>query len=222
MRDAVCASSSSADFSCSAPCLQRFSSIYLLPEGDRCPNCDAVTLRVQSRGWNVAHADVSHQLVLRVRLARTAAQRTVHSGAVAEPLTKHRQLVAPKRGYPTDAKSRSHSGQFPVSSKKSSKYTSPRLSSSAMRSAECFAVLAVDRVRSHEVCLRRGIRPAVRPRRSSIARRVSPLRLVSLAANEQGWRVRATMKGHRVYLQSDVSREYTRACRRCPRAVARP
>lgn len=25
---------------------------YLLPEGDRCPNCDAVTLRVQSRGWN--------------------------------------------------------------------------------------------------------------------------------------------------------------------------
>src|SRR5215216_5645546 len=26
---------------------------YLLPEGDRCPNCDAATLRVQSRGWNV-------------------------------------------------------------------------------------------------------------------------------------------------------------------------
>lgn len=26
--------------------------LFLLPEGDRCPNCDAVTLRVQSRGWN--------------------------------------------------------------------------------------------------------------------------------------------------------------------------
>ena len=26
---------------------------YLLPKGDRCPNCDAVTLRVQSRGWNL-------------------------------------------------------------------------------------------------------------------------------------------------------------------------
>lgn len=26
---------------------------FLLPQGDRCPNCDAVTLRVQSRGWNV-------------------------------------------------------------------------------------------------------------------------------------------------------------------------
>ncbi|HWH52415.1 MAG TPA: hypothetical protein VN651_12790 [Gemmatimonadaceae bacterium] len=25
---------------------------YLLPEGDRCPNCDAATIRVQSRGWN--------------------------------------------------------------------------------------------------------------------------------------------------------------------------
>ena len=26
---------------------------YILPQGDRCPNCDAVTLRVQSRGWNL-------------------------------------------------------------------------------------------------------------------------------------------------------------------------
>lgn len=26
---------------------------YLLPEGDRCPNCDAVTLRIQSRWWNL-------------------------------------------------------------------------------------------------------------------------------------------------------------------------
>lgn len=25
---------------------------FLLPEGDRCPNCDAVTVRVQSRVWN--------------------------------------------------------------------------------------------------------------------------------------------------------------------------
>lgn len=24
----------------------------LLPRGDRCPNCDACTLRVKSRGWN--------------------------------------------------------------------------------------------------------------------------------------------------------------------------
>ena len=26
--------------------------LWILPEGDRCPNCDAVTLRVQSVGWN--------------------------------------------------------------------------------------------------------------------------------------------------------------------------
>jgi len=25
---------------------------YILPKGDRCPNCDAVTLRVKSTGWN--------------------------------------------------------------------------------------------------------------------------------------------------------------------------
>ncbi|HEX6537221.1 MAG TPA: hypothetical protein VF041_21755 [Gemmatimonadaceae bacterium] len=26
---------------------------FILPEGDRCPNCDTPTLRVRSRGWNV-------------------------------------------------------------------------------------------------------------------------------------------------------------------------
>ena len=26
--------------------------LLILPDGDRCPNCDAVTLRVQSAGWN--------------------------------------------------------------------------------------------------------------------------------------------------------------------------
>lgn len=25
---------------------------FILPSGDRCPHCDAVTLRVQSAGWN--------------------------------------------------------------------------------------------------------------------------------------------------------------------------
>ena len=26
---------------------------FLIPTGDRCPNCDAVTLRVHSTGWNL-------------------------------------------------------------------------------------------------------------------------------------------------------------------------
>ena len=26
--------------------------LWILPEGDRCPHCDAGTLRVQSAGWN--------------------------------------------------------------------------------------------------------------------------------------------------------------------------
>lgn len=25
---------------------------FILPEGDRCPNCDAVTLRMEARRWN--------------------------------------------------------------------------------------------------------------------------------------------------------------------------
>jgi hypothetical protein len=25
---------------------------YILPQGDRCPNCDAVTIRVESPAWN--------------------------------------------------------------------------------------------------------------------------------------------------------------------------
>jgi hypothetical protein len=25
---------------------------FIIPEGDKCPNCDAATLRVQSKGWN--------------------------------------------------------------------------------------------------------------------------------------------------------------------------
>ena len=27
---------------------------YILPQGDRCPNCDAVTLRLESTGWRSA------------------------------------------------------------------------------------------------------------------------------------------------------------------------
>lgn len=27
--------------------------LLILPAGDRCPNCDAATVRVQSRGWNL-------------------------------------------------------------------------------------------------------------------------------------------------------------------------
>lgn len=25
---------------------------YILPVGDRCPNCDGITIRVESKGWN--------------------------------------------------------------------------------------------------------------------------------------------------------------------------
>jgi hypothetical protein len=50
---------------------------YLLPEGDRCPNCDAATLRVQSRGWNV----------LLQCFARAGATSAVGTGLRSGPLT---------------------------------------------------------------------------------------------------------------------------------------
>jgi hypothetical protein len=27
--------------------------LWILPDGDRCPSCDALTIRVQSAGWNL-------------------------------------------------------------------------------------------------------------------------------------------------------------------------
>lgn len=33
-------------------CAATFVFLLILPRGERCPNCDAPTLRVRSRGWN--------------------------------------------------------------------------------------------------------------------------------------------------------------------------
>lgn len=81
--------------------------LYILPGGDRCPNCDAVTLRLQSRAWNTL-----------LPWFRT-------SWCIAcgwEGLLRREQPDdgPPQAGVPS-AKSRSQSGQFPLSSKKSSK-----------------------------------------------------------------------------------------------------
>ena len=72
---------------------------FILPEGDRCPNCDAVTLRVESKGWNF--------LMPRFRTSwciRCGWHGFLRINAQADL-----------------ASSSSHSGQLPVSSKKSSK-----------------------------------------------------------------------------------------------------
>ncbi|HEY2852558.1 MAG TPA: hypothetical protein VGJ18_06915 [Gemmatimonadaceae bacterium] len=63
---------------------------FILPDGDRCPNCDAVTLRVKSRGWNAlmpwfrtswCYECGWHGLLRRGELSpiATVAERTKHS-----------------------------------------------------------------------------------------------------------------------------------------------
>ena len=72
---------------------------YLLPEGTRCPNCDAETLRIESRRINF----------LMPRFRTSWCLDCGWHGLLRET------------GQPVVASSVSHSGQLPVSSKKSSK-----------------------------------------------------------------------------------------------------
>jgi hypothetical protein len=77
---------------------------YLLPEGVNCPNCDAVTLRVESRKLNF----------LMPKFRTSWCIECGWQGLLRErPTAALRQADA--------AWSRSHSGQLPESSKKSSK-----------------------------------------------------------------------------------------------------
>jgi hypothetical protein len=72
---------------------------YLLPDGVNCPNCDAVTLRVESKTWNF----------LMPRFRTSWCIRCGWHGFLR--ITGQADLTS----------SSSHSGQLPVSSKKSSK-----------------------------------------------------------------------------------------------------
>ena len=81
--------------------------LYILPEGDRCPNCDAVTLHVRSRGWNTL-----------MPWFRTS--WCIDCGWDGL-LRRSPPDDAPVQAGAPSANSRSQSGQFPLSSKKSSK-----------------------------------------------------------------------------------------------------
>lgn len=72
---------------------------YMMPESDRCPMCDSATLRVESRGWNVL-------------LPWFRTSWCYECGWEG--------LLRPPRGVAGDARTESHSGQLPLSSKKSS------------------------------------------------------------------------------------------------------
>jgi hypothetical protein len=72
---------------------------YMMPESDRCPLCDSVTLRVESRAWN--------------RLLPWFRTSWCYECG-------WEGLLRPARTPSTDANTASHSGQLPLSSKKSS------------------------------------------------------------------------------------------------------
>jgi hypothetical protein len=72
---------------------------YILPDGVRCPNCDAVTLRVQAKGWNF----------LMPKFRTSWCYECGWHGLLRE---------SPQEAI---ASSLIQSGQLPVSSKKSSK-----------------------------------------------------------------------------------------------------
>jgi len=72
---------------------------YILPDGVRCPNCDAVTLRVQAKGWNF----------LMPKFRTSWCYECGWHGLLRE--SPHDDM----------ANKVIHSGQLPVSSKKSSK-----------------------------------------------------------------------------------------------------
>ena len=76
---------------------------YILPTGVRCPHCDAVTLRVKSRGWNA----------LMPWFRTSWCYECGWDGLLRGPRTPE--------DYALVANSLSQSGQFPLSSKKSSK-----------------------------------------------------------------------------------------------------
>jgi hypothetical protein len=74
---------------------------YLLPEGVNCPNCDAATARVQAKGWNL--------LMPRFRTSWCLA------------CGWHGLLRESSPAVHADTDNLSQPGQFPESSKKSSK-----------------------------------------------------------------------------------------------------
>ena len=77
--------------------------LYILPDGVRCPNCNAVTVRVQSRGWNV----------LMPWFRTSWCFECGWDGLL--------RSTAKPSNYSPIANNLSQSGQLPLSSKKSSK-----------------------------------------------------------------------------------------------------
>ena len=87
---------------------------YILPAGDRCPNCDAVTLRVESRFCNVILPWFRTSWCFECGWHGMLRQRPSQSGT--DDRGAHEAFVTPPPGAAA-ASTVSHSGQLPLSSK---------------------------------------------------------------------------------------------------------
>lgn len=94
---------------------------YMLPEGDRCPCCDAHTVRVQSRWWNRLmpwfRTSWCYQCGWEGMLRDGPAPEAPAPRPGPAPRRQRSRLTSPAH----IANSRSQSGQLPLRSKKSSK-----------------------------------------------------------------------------------------------------
>ena len=145
---------------------------YLLPEGDRCPNCDAPTLRVQSRGWNLLmpkfRTSWCYQCGWHGLFARPA--HTDVAIASSADQARRSSTLAARRVEPEPLR------PVPAQLEEVVEVHEPKLSSSAIELAERVAAFAVDRPDARRGRLRRGIRPASARDVRRCSARVSPLR----------------------------------------------
>ena len=69
---------------------------FILPDGDRCPICDEVTLRVQSKGWNTLMPWFRTSWCMRCnweglhRLGQANRAEPLPSAPAPEPVTRRR------------------------------------------------------------------------------------------------------------------------------------
>jgi hypothetical protein len=69
---------------------------FILPDGDRCPICDDVTLRVQSKGWNTLMPRFRTSWCMRCnweglhRLGPASRSKVLPSPPAPEPVTRRR------------------------------------------------------------------------------------------------------------------------------------
>ena len=136
---------------------------YLLPQGDRCPNCDAVTLRIQSRAWNVLfprfRTSWCYECGWHGLLRRRPAQRADRDWRTDSTSRAEESAAAPPAGEATPASCRSI--------RRSRRSSGARLARARDHVSERVVAVAVDRPDRRRGSPSTRNSSGVRPSRSS-------------------------------------------------------